>query len=153
MKELIVKTPAFEHEGLILIEYTGYGADMSPELHLHNISEDAKSIAIIMNDVGHPMPAYNHWIIWNIPVAETIPANIPHGKTVESPAGAVQGRGYCKHRYSGPKPPFSWSHNYQFDVYTLDCILDIPAKSKKRDLLNAMEGHILQKSSLVGHYR
>ena len=32
MKELIVKAPAFEHEGLIPIEHTGYGADISPEL-------------------------------------------------------------------------------------------------------------------------
>jgi Raf kinase inhibitor-like YbhB/YbcL family protein len=153
MTELIVKTPAFAHEGLIPIEYTGYGADVSPELQLQNIAENAKSIAIVMNDMGHPIPGYNHWIIWNVSVMETIPANIPHGKTVESLSGAVQGRGYGKHRYRGPKPPFNWSHKYHFDVYVLDCILDLHAASKKRDLLTAMNGHILQQAVLVGHYR
>ena len=153
MKDLIVTTPAFEHEGLIPIEYTGYGADISPELNLQNLAENAKSIAIIMNDLGHPIPEYNHWIVWNIPCTKTIPAKIPHGKTVENLSGAIQGRGYGKHRYRGPKPPFNWSHRYQYNVYTLDCILDLPATSRKRDLLKAMNGHILQQAALVGHYR
>ena len=40
MKELIVTTPAFEHEGLIPIEYTGYGADISPEFNLQKDAGD-----------------------------------------------------------------------------------------------------------------
>ena len=153
MNDLIVKTPAFENEGLIPKEYTGYGADMSPEIHLSNISEQAKSIAVIMDDMGHPIPAYNHWVIWNIPVMDIIPKNIPHGKVVESLSGAVQGCGYGKHRYRGPKPPFNWSHQYQFNVFVLDCIMNLPTGSRKRDLIKAMEGHILQQAALIGHYR
>ena len=153
MKELVVKSPAFEHEALIPIEHTGYGKDISPELCLHNIDEGAKSLAIIMDDLGHPIPSYNHWVIWNIPVMPIIPARIPHGKTIESLKGAVQGRGYGKHRYSGPKPPFNWSHRYQFNIYVLDCLLDLPCASKKRHLKRAMNGHILQEAALVGHYR
>ena len=148
-----MKTPAFEHESLIPKRHTGYGDDISPELHLSNIDEQSKSIAVIMDDMGHPIPAYNHWIVWNIPVMDIIPENIPRGKIVESLSGAVQGRGYGKHRYRGPKPPFNWSHRYQFNVYTLDCILDLPATSRKRDLLKKMDGHILQQAILVGHYR
>lgn len=37
MNELLVNTPAFEQEGLIPKQYTRYGADMSPEIHLANI--------------------------------------------------------------------------------------------------------------------
>ena len=153
MKELIVKSPAFEHEGLIPIEYTGYGKDVSPELHLYDIDERAKAIAIIMDDMGHPIPVYNHWVIWNIPVMRVIPAQIPHGKAVESLSNAVQGRGYGRHRYRGPKPPFNWSHRYQFNIYVLDCVLDLPSASRKRALIKAMKGHILQQAALVGHYR
>jgi len=153
MKELIVKTPAFEEGGLIPIQHTGYGADISPEMHLSCIDEQAKSIAVMMDDLDHPMPAYNHWIIWNIPVMNIIPANISHGEVVESLSGAVQGLGYGKHRYRGPKPPFNWSHRYQFNVFILDRSLDLPAKSRKRDLIKAMEGHILQQAALIGHYR
>ena len=148
-----MKTPAFEHEGLIPIQYTGYGDDISPELHLSNIDERAKSIAVTMDDMGHPIPAYNHWVIWNIPVMEIIPENIPHGKVVENLSNAVQGRGYGKHRYRGPKPPFNWSHRYQFNIFILDSMLDLPASSRKRDLIKAMDGHILQQAALIGHYR
>jgi len=153
MEELTVKAPAFENEGLIPEQYTGHGADMSPEMHLSNIDERAKSLAIMMDDMGHVIPAFNHWIIWNIPVMQIIPANVPHGETVEKLSGAVQGRGYGKHRYRGPKPPFNRSHRYQFNVFVLDCVLDLPPASKKRDLVQAMEGHILQQAALIGHYK
>ncbi|MDR0508228.1 MAG: YbhB/YbcL family Raf kinase inhibitor-like protein [Candidatus Methanoplasma sp.] len=153
MKDLIVKPAAFENEELIPIDYTGHGADISPEIHLLNIDERAKSIAITMDDMGHLMPAYNHWLIWNIPVMEIIPKNIPHGEIVESLSGAVQGCGYGKNGYRGPKPPLNRSHRYQFNVFILDCKLDLPATSKKRDLIQAMEGHILQQNAFAGHYK
>ena len=150
---MTVESPTFENEGLIPIENTGYGADISPELRLRGIDERAKSIAIIMDDMGHPIPAFNHWVIWNIPVMETISAHIPYGKSVNALSGAVQGRGYGKHRSRGPKPPFRWSHRYQFNVFALDSMLDLPASSRKRDLLAAMKGHVLGQAVLVGHYR
>ena len=148
-----MKTPAFEQNGLIPEQYTGYGADISPELHISNADERAKSIAIIMDDMGHPIPSYNHWVIWNIPVMQTIPSNIPPGNVVDSLSGAIQGIGYGKHRYRGPKPPFNWSHKYQFNVYTLDCTLALPHTARKKNLLNAMDGHILQHAVLIGYYR
>lgn len=152
-QQLIVTSPAFEHEAIIPIQYTGRGEDISPELHLSGISEQAQSLAIIMDDLGHPIPAYNHWVIWNIPVLEILPKNIPHGASVAELGGAIQGRGYGKHRYRGPKPPFNWSHRYQFNVFVLDCLLDLPSSSRKRHVLAAMQGYILQQGSLVGRFR
>ena len=84
---------------------------------------------------------------------QIIPASIPHGKVVKSLSDAIQGRGYGKHRYRGPKPPFNWSHQYQFNVFVLDGVLHLSAMSKKRDLIQAMDGHILQQSAFIGHYR
>ena len=142
MSDLIVSTPAFEHDGLIPVDNTGYGADMSPEFQLQNIDERAKTIAIIMDDMDHPIfPAYNHWVIWNIPVMQVIPANIPCGKIVEGLAGAVQGRGYGKYRYRGP------------NIYTLDCTLELSDSSRKRELLEALNEHVLQHGVLIGYYR
>lgn len=148
-----VTSPAFENEGIIPMQYTGRGEDISPELHLSPISEDAKSLAIVLDDLDHPIPRYNHWTIWNLPVMQVIPEKIPHGESVTKLNGAVQGKGYGKNRYRGPKPPFNLSHRYQFDVYVLDCLLDLSSSSKKRHLLKAMENHILQKGSLVGRFR
>lgn len=151
--QLTVTSPAFEHEAVIPIQYTGRGADISPELHLSEISARAKSLAIIMDDLGHPIPEYNHWVIWNLPVMQVVPGHIPHGAHLPDLGGAVQGRGYGRNRYRGPKPPFNWSHRYRFSVYALDCTLDLQPRCRKRDLLEAMRGHILQSGSLVGRFR
>lgn len=151
--KLIVSSLAFKNEEVIPIQYTGYGEDISPELNLSQIEEEARSIAIIMNDMGHPIPAYNHWVIWNIPIMRKIPASISHGAQVAELNGAIQGWGYGKNRYRGPKPPFNWSHQYQFNIYVLNCMLNLPSNSRKRDLLAAMQGHILQEGHLIGRYR
>lgn len=153
METLIVSSPCFENEGPIPIDYTGRGADRSPELVLSGLSKDAITIAIVMNDMDHPIPGYNHWVIWNIPAMSVIPGDIPCGKQVESLNGAVQGVGYGKHKYRGPKPPFKSSHIYHFYVYALDCLLDLPSNTRKKALLNAMQGHMIQEALLVGHYR
>lgn len=153
MEKLTVSSPCFKDGGLIPVKYTGHGEDISPALVLDGLSEKAVCITIIMNDMGHPIPAYNHWIIWNIPAISLIPENIPQGERVDSLGGAMQGCGYGKRRYRGPKPPFKWSHIYHFNVFALDCCLDLPNTSRKKDLLEAMQGHILQQGVLTGHYR
>ncbi len=48
------------------------------------------------------------------------------------------------------KPPFNWSYRYRFTMYVLDTSLDLPAVSRKRHLLKAMEGHIIQEGVLEG---
>lgn len=106
-----------------------------------------------MDDMGHPIPAYNHWIIWNLPACSVIPGHIPYGERIQLMGNAVQGCGYGKHRYRGPKPPFRWSHVYRFQVFVLDCVLDLPVHTRKKALLLAMEGHIVQEAVLTGHYR
>ena len=152
---LHIESSAFEHNGFMPLKYTGRGEDISPELAITDISPDAKSIAIIMDD--HDIPVigiFNHWIIWNIPVQNVIPENIPHGAVVDSLGGAVQGVGYGKHRYRGPKPPsfIKKAHRYQFQVYVLDCMLAIDSGSGKKELLKSMNGHILQYGSLIGRF-
>ena len=120
---------------------------------LHGLCEEAVSLAVILNDMDHPIPAYNHWVIWNLPVMSIIPGNIPRGAQVPSLSGAIQGIGYGRHAYRGPKPPFHWSHTYQFTVYVLDTVLTLPPTARKKHLLAAMEQHILQQAVLRGHYR
>lgn len=150
--KLTVTSPAFKANGTIPVDYTGNGKDSSPELHLSELDERAVSLAIIMDDIDHPLAGvYNHWLIWNLPIMDTIPAEIPQGEQVAALNNAVQGMGYGKHRYRGPKPPFG-RHRYKYHVFALDKKLDLLASSKKKELLTAMEGHILQYGYLVGEY-
>lgn len=155
-EELTVTSDSFECGGVIPIQYTGRGDDISPSLKLSGISEGVKSIAIIMDDLDVPLiGTYNHWVIWNIPVQNVIPEAIPHGTVVDSLGGAIQGNGYGKHRYRGPKPPsfVRNTHRYQFHVYALDCKLDLDGNSGKKELLQCMEGRIIQYGCLMGTYK
>lgn len=154
MKEIEITSNAFADNGKIPVRHTGDGEDISPALSLSGISDEAESLAIIMDDIKHPLfKVYNHWLIWNIPVSREIPENIPHGEKVESLGGAVQGIGYGRHKYRGPKPPFGATHQYRYSVYVLDTRLELSPQSKKKDVMAAMDGHILQQGSITGSYK
>ncbi|MBO0452886.1 YbhB/YbcL family Raf kinase inhibitor-like protein [Candidatus Enterococcus murrayae] len=152
VSRLEITSPAFKNGDKIPIDYTGNGKDRSPELRLSELDRRAVSLVVIMDDIDHPLAGvYNHWLIWNIPPMKIIPAEIPQGKQVSELGNSVQGIGYGKHRYRGPKPPFG-SHRYKYNVFVLDTKLDLLASSRKRELLEAMAGHILQYGYLIGEY-
>lgn len=150
---LSVSSDAFENVGTIPIRYTGNGDNVSPSLKFGPIASGAKTIAIIMDDPDTPMGTFTHWVVWNIPADRSvIPENIPDGATVASLGNANQGRnGYLVNGYRGPKPPKGTGiHAYRFKVYVLDTKLTLSNNAGKKDLLNAMKGHILQYGKLVG---
>ena len=134
------------------IEYTGRGQDISPEFIIKNLSPNAKTLAVTLEDLSHPIKDFTHWVIWNIPAADRIKKNIPAGKTVPMLGNAHQGIGYGFHRYAGPKPPKGKKHTYRFTVYSLDCEINISANSMKRNFLKKAERHIIQKGSIVGEF-
>ena len=84
-----------------------------------------------------------------------IPEGIPHGPSVLSLGNAVQGIGYGANRYRGPHPPpfLRIPHRYVFRSYVLDCRLNLLPASRRRTLMKAMSGHILQEASLLGIFR
>ncbi|WP_411677144.1 YbhB/YbcL family Raf kinase inhibitor-like protein [Caproicibacter sp.] len=154
MDALKLTSSAFQEGGRIPARHSGRGENLSPCFELQGIASGAKSFAITLDDASHPLfPNYNHWVIWNLPVREVIPEGIPKGKSVDGFGGAVQGVAYGKHQYKGPKPPFHSIHTYWFTVYVLDCKLDLPANRRKRNLLAAIEGHVLQQAMLSGKFQ
>ena len=151
---ITVTSPAFSADSQIPEKYTRRGEDASPELHLTELSPDAKSIAIVMEDLDYPplLGRFSHWVIWNIPVQNIIPEGIPTGERVDSLGGAVQGNAFGKHCYGGPRPPRSTTHRYRFNVYVLGAGLELPADSDKKDLLQNIDGHVLQYGYIIGLY-
>lgn len=151
---LNVTSRAFEDGGRIPKKYTGMGDDVSPPIKLEQIDKKAKTIAIIMDDLDHPLGTYNHWVIWNIPASfSDIPEGISKEKVVRSLGEAVQGKSEygSKHYYRGPKPP-SGTHKYIFKVYVLDIALDLNENWGKAVLQRKMEGYILQYGTLTGYF-
>ena len=147
-----VTSDAFEDGGVIPERYTGDGEDMSPPLSWPDIPEDAKSIALVSDDPDAPMGTWVHWVIFNIPPdVKGLAGNVPTKPQLDN--GALQGmNGSRRIGYSGPYPP-SGFHRYYFKVYALDTMLGLKSGVTKKDLLKAMEGHILAEGQLMGKYK
>ena len=141
-----------EDGGKIPIANTGRGRDISPEFVIKNLSPKAKTLAITLEDLTHPIKNFTHWIIWNIPAIDRIKKGIEAGKSVSTLGNAKQGIGYGLHRYAGPKPPKGKKHIYRFTIYSLDCEINMSANSMKRSFLKKAENHIIQKGSIVGKF-
>ena len=153
MNNLDVVCTAFKNNGEMPKKHTGRGEDVSTGFRLENIPENTMTVAVIMDDLDVPMTKeFCHWLLWNIPKTDVIPENVPHGATVESLGGAVQGTAYGVNRYSGPKIPFFMRkpHRYIFRFYALDCLVDLDGSAKKPALLKAMQGHILAQGEITG---
>jgi Raf kinase inhibitor-like YbhB/YbcL family protein len=144
MKELTVKSPAFENNKLIPPKYTCDGNDVNPPLAIENVPDETKSLVLIVDDPDCPTGTWDHWIVWNITPTSKIEEN-----TVPGTEGMNTAR---KHSYGGPCPPWG-THRYFFKVYALDAKLNLNPNSNKKDVEKAMQGHILAKGELIGLYR
>ena len=146
-------TSVFKNKELIPIQYTADGEDISPPLTISGVSEEAESIAIIMEDPDAPGQTFTHWLIWNIPASiNNIPKNIPPEKNVELLGNALQGENdFGKIGYGGPAPP-SGTHRYIFKIFVLKKMLNTKAGSNKSRLLKDINGFVLQHNRLTAKY-
>lgn len=143
-----LSSPQFEHNKPIPARYTCEGSDINPPLQLEDIPEQSQSVALIVDDPDAPSAnPWVHWLIWNVdPKTGEIREN-------QVPAGARQGTNdFHKQSYGGPCPP-SGTHRYFFKLYALDTKLDLKPKAVKKNLEDAMKGHIIAHTELIGLYK
>jgi Raf kinase inhibitor-like YbhB/YbcL family protein len=140
-QQLTLKSPAFANRHYIQPKYTCMGENMSPPLTIEGIPKETKSLALIMIDNDTSIGSFDHWVTWNIP---------PVGKIDENSSPGINGlNGRNENQYTGPCPP-NGIHEYHFTVYALNTTLDLPKSTRRQDLLNAMQGHIISTASYVG---
>lgn len=139
-------SPVFRQGSLIPPQYTCVGQNVSPPLNILEVPANTKSLVLIMHDPDAPAGDYVHWTIWDIPPStETIAAN-------SVPVGAIQGvNSNGENKYMGPCPP-SGTHRYMFDLYAVDAPLNLSASTDRDDLVQAMQGHIIEKATLGGTF-
>lgn len=144
-----IASPAFEQQGRIPKKHTGEGENLSPPLEISEIPAGTTALALIVDDPDAPRGTFDHWIAWNIPPQTQ---RLPEGA-----AGAIEMRegrnGFDKEGYSGPYPPRGPAHRYFFKLYALDTPLSLLSGSGKREVEEAMEGHILATCQLIGTYQ
>jgi Raf kinase inhibitor-like YbhB/YbcL family protein len=148
-------SPAYAEGGMIPTQYSCADPNAtSPALQWSNPPAEAASFAVIMHDTdaapGKGTMDVTHWIFWNVPASATsVAGNV---KPDASPNGILQGKNIRNvNGYQPPcPPPGATPHHYIFEIYALDTKLDLPAGSARTDLLTAMDGHVLGKSTYVG---
>ncbi len=146
-----LSSPAFEDGNTIPQKYSCDGDDISPALNWSELPGQTESIALIMDDPDAPVGSWIHWVLYDLPGGRTeIPENVP--KSGQLPGGGTQGNNsWRRSGYGGPCPP-GGTHRYFFKIYALDALLDVAPGATKEELLQAMEGHILDQGQLMGTY-
>lgn len=130
--------------------YTCDGDNVSPPLEITGVPHEAKSLVLIMDDPDVPKHLredgmWDHWVVFDIP---------PDTRTIEEntePEGTPGIGTNQETGYFGPCPP-DREHRYFFKVFALDTRLDLPEKSTKTQVEQAMAGHVLFHAELMGTY-
>lgn len=151
-----IKSDAFEHNGPIPRMFTCEGDDISPPLSWIGVPEKTKSLVLIVDDPDAPDPAapkmtWVHWVVYNLPPdLDGLPMAV---NLEEFPAGTLHGvNDWRRVGYGGPCPP-TGSHRYFYKLFALDETLDDLGKPSKTELLQAMEGHVIDSAELIGTYK
>ena len=146
-----ISSSAFKQGGIIPSRFTCEGANVNPPLEISAVPKNAKSLALIMDDPDVPPQVrpdrmWVHWVLYNMP------PDTHHINEAEDAPG-IQGKTtFGHHRYGGPCPP-DREHRYFFKLYALDCeTLNVAEDAGKKEVENAMRGHIIAEVELMGRY-
>ena len=153
---LTLTSPAFTHNGAMPARLTCDGQDLSPELRWSGLPAGTQSLALIVDDPDAPDPAaprmtWVHWVLYNIPPAATGLAEAVAPGVL--PTGTRQGlNDWGRTGYGGPCPPIG-RHRYFHKLYALDTVLPELSKPTRAALEQAIKGHVLASTELVGTYQ
>ncbi|MGZ3950439.1 MAG: YbhB/YbcL family Raf kinase inhibitor-like protein [Flavisolibacter sp.] len=140
---LKLESEAFQAGGMIPSRYTCDGKNINPPISIGNFPDNAKSLAVIVDDPDAINGNFCHWVIWDLPITDLIEEGEHRG---------IPGRNdFGFYTYNGPCPPVG-THRYYFKVYALDMVLSLPSEAGKTELEKAMRNHVVGFGFLVGKY-
>jgi Raf kinase inhibitor-like YbhB/YbcL family protein len=149
---LELKSPALTSGSMVPSLYTCQGKNVSPPLAWSGAPAGTKSFVLICDDPDAPLVTWVHWVYYNIPASMT---SIPEALSkIENPApGGIQGKNsFGDFGYSGPCPLWG-NHRYFFKLYALDTALNLPSGAKKKEVLKAMDKHVLGQTELMVKFK
>ncbi|OGS19373.1 MAG: phosphatidylethanolamine-binding protein [Elusimicrobia bacterium RIFOXYA2_FULL_50_26] len=141
---MIIKSSSFNNTGMIPPEFTCEGDNINPDISIESIPDNAKSMALLIEDIDAAKGSFIHWLVFNIPVSSAIDQNsIPGTQARNDSLG---------NNYYGPCPAVG-THRYVFTLYALDTMLDLPEGTGHEAVRNALSGRILAKAEITGKYK
>jgi len=149
---ILMHSPSFKEGGTLPKKYTYLADNASPPLSWSSPPEGTKSLALVCEDPDAIIGTWIHWVVYGIPVHTLeLPEGIPADSTI---------LGTAKHGtssfgsigYGGPCPPPGPAHRYCFKLYALDSELDLEPGATHPDLINAIQGHILDEGQIIGMF-
>jgi Raf kinase inhibitor-like YbhB/YbcL family protein len=150
---LQLMTDAFAPDQQIPKRYTKEGENISPALSWQGEPAQTRSFAVVVEDPDAPKGTFTHWVCYNIP-AQT--HELPPGVSRRGTPGEemAQGRNdFGNVGYDGAQPPPGPPHHYHFALYALDTRLPLSGNATKDEVLDAIQGHVLDQAELVGLYQ
>jgi Raf kinase inhibitor-like YbhB/YbcL family protein len=148
-----LRSPAFEDGKPIPNRYTCEAEDVSPPLTWSGLPAGTMTIALICDDPDAPMGTWVHWVLYGVPATQdSLEENL--ATKPELPNKARQGvNDFRSTGYGGPCPPPGKTHRYFFKIYALNADLVLKPGANKKQLLDAMKGHIIGEGQLMGTYK
>jgi len=166
MGNLQLGSSSFSDGGEIPRECGYKNGNEQPPLVIFGIPDEAKSLALIMDDpdameaVGK---VWVHWVVWHIIPDENDSRSGTRHDEIEDLFMDCGNKGtdsyyegltdFGEHGYGGPAPPDK-RHTYVFKLYALDCkeLTCADGVATKAEVEKAMEGHIIEQATLTGTY-
>ena len=137
-------SPEFENNNFIPEKFTCEGEGVNPQLDIVDIPSAAKSLALIVDDPDAVSGTFIHWVVFDIPLVAHVDENSIPGKLGFNDGASLN--------YTRPCPP-SGTHRYFFKLYALNIELNLEEGISCKNLLAAMEGHIVGYAELIGLYK
>ncbi|MFN3910328.1 MAG: YbhB/YbcL family Raf kinase inhibitor-like protein [Candidatus Anstonellaceae archaeon] len=145
VRKIKIFSPAFEDNGFIPQKYTCKGEDINPPLKISNISKEAKSLVLIVEDPDAPLKTFTHWVVFNL---EPNIDEIKEGKPPDANFGLND---FKTIEWKGPCPP-SGTHRYYFRLFELNKKILLNNGATKEELQKEMEGGIIEETYLIGKF-
>jgi hypothetical protein len=135
--------------------YTARGDNNSPQLAWEDVPQGTQELALLMFDPDAPGADFVHWIVYGMPPGMNgLDEGLPGETHPDEREPFMQGRNDSgRTGYFGPMPPPGKPHHYHYRLYALDKKLNLPANVDKGQFRQAINGHVLAESEIVGTYQ
>ncbi len=154
-KRIEVTSTAFANGQPIPRAYTCDGGGVIPPLRWHGVPNDAKTVAVVVDDPDAPHGPFVHWVVIELPPrTDRIAGRPSNGTELDNTAGG--------HGWTPPCPPPGRVHHYRFTVYALSDDVCAPngdqvnqpgcAAPSTAQALPQIQQYALARGVLVGTY-